>query len=135
MANKPLTRRQREALEFIKSFVFQKGYPPTVREIADHMQYQSSSTAFQLLEVLVRKGFIKKGNGPRVLQIVGLDAREEKDKEISRLREALVEARGNFEFILSWNSLPESLVTRVKTAMVSITEELGEGEYNAGQGA
>ncbi|WP_339816815.1 hypothetical protein MKZ15_15500 [Paenibacillus sp. FSL R7-0216] len=135
MNNKPLTRRQAEALEFIKSFVAGKGYPPTVREIADHMQYQSSSTAFQLLEVLVHKGFIKKGNRPRELQIVGFETGAEKDKEIARLREALVEARGDFEYILSWNTLPETLVTWVKTAMASIIEELGEGEPNVGQGA
>lgn len=70
MSNKPLTRRQAEALEFIKSFVTKNGYPPTVREIASHMKYQSTSTAFQLLEQLVRKGFVTKGAGPRMLRVV-----------------------------------------------------------------
>lgn len=125
MANKPLTRRQTEALEFIKSFIASKGYPPTIREMADHLGLQSSSTAFNLLEILVRKGFIKKGNGPRELQIVGLETGAEKDREIARLREALIEAKGDFEYILSWNSLPETLVTWVKMAMSSIDEELG----------
>ncbi|AZS15342.1 hypothetical protein [Paenibacillus lutimineralis] len=92
--NKPLTRRQTEALQFIKSFVSKNGYPPTVREIADHMQYQSASTAFQLLEVLVRKGYIKKGSRPRELQIVGYESMAEKDAEIARLREALVRIAG-----------------------------------------
>lgn len=87
MVNKPLTRRQAEVLEFIKAFVTRKGYPPTVREIADHMHYQSSSTAFQLLEMLVRKEFIKKGNGSRELQIIGFETMTEKDAEIARLRE------------------------------------------------
>ncbi len=75
MANKPLTRRQTEALEFIKSFVASKGYPPTIREMADHLGLQSSSTAFNLLEQLVRKGFVTKGPGPRTLRVVA-------DKEV-----------------------------------------------------
>ncbi|WP_213505430.1 MarR family transcriptional regulator [Paenibacillus faecis] len=70
MTNKPLTRRQAEALEFIKAFLAKNGYPPTVREIAEHMGYHSSSTAFQLLEQLVRKGFVTKGAGPRMLRVV-----------------------------------------------------------------
>lgn len=89
MAAKPLTRRQAEALEFIKSFVSKNNYPPTIREIKDHMNYQSTSTAFNLLEMLVHKGFIKKGNGPRELQIVGCESMAEKDAHINRLREAL----------------------------------------------
>ncbi|MEK5162047.1 MarR family transcriptional regulator [Paenibacillus sp. FSL R5-0527] len=75
MANKPLTRRQTEALEFIKSFVASKGYPPTIREMADHLGLQSSSTAFNLLDQLVRKGFVTKGPGPRTLRVVA-------DKEV-----------------------------------------------------
>lgn len=70
MTNKPLTQRQAEALEFIKSFVANKGYPPTVREIADHMHYSSSSTVFELLGQLVKKGFISKGEGPRTIQVI-----------------------------------------------------------------
>lgn len=94
MVNKPLTRRQAEVLEFIKAFVSRKGYPPTVREIADHMHYQSSSTAFQILEMLVRKGFIKKGTRPRELQITGFETVAMKDAEIERLREALERIAG-----------------------------------------
>ncbi|MBU5670236.1 hypothetical protein [Paenibacillus sp. MSJ-6] len=30
----------RRSTDFIKSFVGRKGYPPTVREIAEHMHYQ-----------------------------------------------------------------------------------------------
>ncbi|MUG45505.1 LexA family protein [Paenibacillus woosongensis] len=70
MTNKPLTQRQAEALEFIKSFVANKRYPPTVREIADHMHYSSSSTVFELLGQLVKKGFISKGEGPRTIQVI-----------------------------------------------------------------
>ncbi|GIO33236.1 hypothetical protein J2TS6_43770 [Paenibacillus albilobatus] len=71
VTNKPLTQKQAAALEFIKSFISKNGYPPTIREIADYMGHQSSSTAFNMLEQLVRKGYVKKEEGAiRTLQIV-----------------------------------------------------------------
>ncbi|WP_059043995.1 LexA family protein [Paenibacillus rubinfantis] len=70
MNDKPLSQRQTEALEIIKSFVAQNGYPPTVREIGENLGLQSSSTAFNLLEQLVKKGYVSKGPGPRMLRVV-----------------------------------------------------------------
>lgn len=89
MSTKPLTRRQTEALEFIKSFVASKGYPPSIRELANGLNLQSSSTSYYILEQLAIKGYVKKGSRPRELQIVGLESMAEKAKEIARLREAL----------------------------------------------
>lgn len=70
MTNKPLSRRQSEALDFIKAFVAKNGYPPTVREIGENLGLQSSSTAFNLLEQLVKKGYVSKGPGPRMLRVI-----------------------------------------------------------------
>lgn len=125
MTNKPLTRRQAEALDFIKSFVARKGYPPSVRQLARGLNMLSSSTAFSLLEQLVRKGYVNKGSNPRELQIVGAETMADKDAEIDRLRKALIEAKGDFEYIFSWDALPDTLVTWVKTAIKSIDQELG----------
>lgn len=68
MDNKPLTLRQSQVLQFIKSFTDEKGYSPTVREIANHMHYESSSTAFCIIEKLIEKDCISKGNGPRTIR-------------------------------------------------------------------
>ncbi|GGH17156.1 hypothetical protein [Paenibacillus segetis] len=87
MNNKPLTHRQSEALEFIKSYVANNGYPPTIRETPDYLKLSSSSTAFKIVEQLVRKGFIKKGSGPREIQIVGYE--DVRDKQITRLQQQL----------------------------------------------
>ena len=70
MTTKPLTRRQGQTLQFIKSFITKNTYPPTVREIAEHLDLKSHSTAFSLLEQLVSKGHIKKGIGPRMIQVI-----------------------------------------------------------------
>lgn len=70
MNTKPLTRRQYEVLEFIKSFIARNGYSPTVREISDHMGYSSASTAFSIVEALVKKGCVRKNRGPRTIRVV-----------------------------------------------------------------
>ncbi|WP_431785723.1 LexA repressor [Paenibacillus lactis] len=70
MNTKPLTRRQYEVLEFIKSFIARNGYSPTVREISEHMGYSSASTAFSIVERLIKKGKIRKNRGPRTIHLV-----------------------------------------------------------------
>lgn len=72
MTSKPLTNRQQQTLEFIKSFIAQKGYAPSVTEVAELLQLKSRSTAHSLVEQLVRKGFLTKtDNEVRTLQVVG----------------------------------------------------------------
>ncbi|EHB50097.1 MarR family transcriptional regulator [Paenibacillus lactis] len=70
MDNKTLTRRQYEVLEFIKAFISKYGYSPTVREISEHMGYSSASTAFSIVEALVKKGCVRKNRGPRTIHVV-----------------------------------------------------------------
>lgn len=70
MNTKPLTRRQYEVLEFIKAFISKNGYSPTVREIREHMGYNSASTAFCIVERLIKKGQIRKNRGPRTIHLV-----------------------------------------------------------------
>ncbi len=52
---------QRHTLEFLRNFIADKGYGPTLREIADHIGVKSVSTAHFHLERLVDKGFIFRG--------------------------------------------------------------------------
>ncbi|MEC0169746.1 hypothetical protein [Paenibacillus graminis] len=47
--------------------------------------------------------------------------------EVNRLKEALKEAKGDFEYIQSWQGLPVTLQTWVKTAIRARDEELKEG--------
>lgn len=110
-SNKPLTQRQSQALEYIKSFVANKGYPPTIRETADYLKLSSSSTAFNIVEQLVCKGYIKKGTGPRELQIVGHESMADKDAEIARLQEAL-ERIGRMDIIGSSAITMKSIANR-----------------------
>ena len=64
-----LTPRQREVLEFIKRFLEEHQYPPTVREIGHHFGFVPRSV-FDHLKALERKGYLKReATKSRSLQI------------------------------------------------------------------
>ena len=64
-----LTNTQRATLEWIEGFIGEHGMPPTVREIGKAFGIKSSSV-FQRLKTLERKGFLKRGNlGARSLEM------------------------------------------------------------------
>ncbi|GAA0853530.1 hypothetical protein [Paenibacillus sp. Cedars] len=65
-----MTTRQAEVLNFIKFYVNKHGYPPTVREIAKGINCRSTSTAYNILERLVLRGAIEKGESPRAIKVV-----------------------------------------------------------------
>ncbi len=65
-----LTSRQREVLEFIRHFLSQAGYPPTVREIGAHFGFVPRSV-FDHLKALERKGYLRRvASKSRSLQIL-----------------------------------------------------------------
>jgi len=70
-ATKELTSRQKETLQWIKEFIRKHGMPPTVRELGGAFGIKSSS-AFDLLKALQKKGCLRRTNlGPRSLEIIG----------------------------------------------------------------
>ena len=54
----PLTKRQRSVYEFIESYIQEKGFGPTVREIAEAVNLSSPSTVHVHLKTLEEKGYI-----------------------------------------------------------------------------
>ena len=62
--------RQRKILEFILGAVEHRGYPPSVREIAEAVGLASPSTVHAHLEALQKKGYLRKdATKPRAIQI------------------------------------------------------------------
>ena len=57
-----LTKKQGEILDFIKVYVANHGYPPTVREIAKKLKVNSPATIHSHLNKLAEKKYIKKDN-------------------------------------------------------------------------
>ena len=65
-----LTPRQKEIFDFIKGFIKEKGYPPSVREIGEHFHIYPRA-AFDHLKALERKGYLKRrGSMSRGLEIL-----------------------------------------------------------------
>lgn len=58
MSKQPLTDRQREVLDFIKSYIKEEGFPPTRAEIADHFGFKSHNASNDFVKILKEKGFI-----------------------------------------------------------------------------
>ena len=66
-----LTERQRKILEVIQEAVRDRGFPPTVREIADLVGLASPASVAHQLSALERKGFIKRDpNSPRAIDVM-----------------------------------------------------------------
>jgi len=66
-----LTKRQQVVLDWIADFVHEHNMPPTVREIGRAFKIASSSV-FDHLKALERKGLLKRGDlGPRSLELTG----------------------------------------------------------------
>ncbi len=58
-----LTRRQREVLDFIVRWVEDRGFPPTLREIAARFRFASANAVRDHLKALERKGYLRRQAG------------------------------------------------------------------------
>jgi len=66
-----LTPNQNRVLNFLKDFVQEKGFPPTLREIASHFELKGPRGPQKTLNILERKGFIRKvPGGSRAIEIL-----------------------------------------------------------------
>ncbi len=71
----PLTKRQKEILDYIEGFIDRRGYAPSFEEIADHFGYSSLATVHEHLSNLERKGYIRKSyNESRSIELVAADS-------------------------------------------------------------
>lgn len=74
-----LTARQNELLAFIRSFVQQNGYGPTLREIGTSMKITSTNGVNDHLVALERKGYIRR-DALKSRAIVLVDAVTDEDR-------------------------------------------------------
>lgn len=66
-----ISARQQQILEYIKTEVKEKGYPPSVREICDAVGLKSTSTVHTHLSALEHKGLIRRDPAkPRAIEIL-----------------------------------------------------------------
>ncbi len=77
-----ISNRQQAILDFIKTEVRAKGYPPSVREIGEAVGLASSSTVHGHLDRLEKKGLIRRDpTKPRAIEI--LDGIEDEERLVT----------------------------------------------------
>jgi repressor LexA len=71
MKREKLTQTQEKALNFLREFLGEKGFPPTLREIASHFGLKGPKGPQKTLHILERKGYIRKTpGGSRAIEIL-----------------------------------------------------------------
>lgn len=71
MAYGKITPKQQEILDYLKSEIINRGYPPAVREICEAVGLRSTSSVHSHLESLEHNGYIRRDpSKPRAIEIV-----------------------------------------------------------------
>lgn len=66
-----ISKKQQEILDYIKSEILNRGFPPAVREICEAVQLKSTSSVHSHLETLEKNGYIRRDpTKPRAIEIV-----------------------------------------------------------------
>jgi repressor LexA len=77
MVDLSLTKRQQEIFDFVKKYVAEHGYPPTVRDIGKAIGLASSSTVHAHLANLEKLGVLRRDpTKPRAIEVLKDKARE-----------------------------------------------------------
>jgi len=66
-----ISSKQSEILEYIKSQILNKGYPPSVRDICEAVDLKSTSSVHAHLESLEKNGYLRRDpTKPRAIEII-----------------------------------------------------------------
>ncbi len=107
-----VTKRQLEIYDYIRSYQAEKGYPPSVREMAAAVGLSSPSTVHAHLASLEEHGYIKRDKTkPRALEVFDQDGASATPNTVSQKQEA------------DRNSISLPLVGRVAAGMPILAEQ------------
>ena len=65
-----VTKRQREILEYVKSFVDKNGYAPSLEEIGERFSLRSVATVHKHIANLADRGMLRRGTGSRSIEVL-----------------------------------------------------------------
>jgi repressor LexA len=130
-ADMPLTKRQKEVLDYLVSFETKHGYAPSFEEIGKGLKLTSLATVHKHITTLEKKGFIRRGyNQSRSIEIVQLP-KSVKDQVMERkIQELPLEAVEERE-TLSLGDFARggnSFVLQVKGSSM-IEDHIMDGDY------
>ena len=128
-----ITSKQEEILEYIKSEILNRGFPPAVRDICEAVHLKSTSSVHSHLETLKKNGYIRRDpSKPRAIEIL--------DDNFNLLRREMVQvpvvgrvAAGQpilaVENIESYFPVPAEFMPNAQTFMLTVK---GDSMINAG---
>jgi len=68
---KDLTSKQEKTLDFLRNYLREKGFPPTLREIAFHFGLRGPKAPQKTLTILEKKGYVRRvPGGSRAIEIL-----------------------------------------------------------------
>ncbi len=71
MSQGKISAKQKEILEYIKSQILDRGFPPAVRDICEAVHLKSTSSVHSHLETLEKNGYIRRDpTKPRAIEIL-----------------------------------------------------------------
>mgnify|MGYP003457940812 FL=1 len=71
MGSGKISPKQQEILDYIKSQILERGFPPAVRDICDAVHLKSTSSVHSHLETLEKNGYIRRDpTKPRAIEIL-----------------------------------------------------------------
>ena len=130
-----ITNKQAETLTFIKKYMVDHGFPPSVREICKGMNLSSPATVHAHLKELEKKGIIRKeSNKFRTIELLVENEFQEKNEDIVKVPLLGKVACGNpieaIEKPDEFFDLPASLIPPKET--IFTLECSGESMINVG---
>ncbi|MDH5589846.1 MAG: transcriptional repressor LexA [Gemmatimonadota bacterium] len=145
----PLTKRQKQILDYIDGFIKDMGYAPSFEEIADAFGYTSLATVHEHLSNLERKGYIRKsynesrsielsnpGEGPPAVELpllgavaAGLPIEAIEDTETLAVPQDMVRRnRDNYVLRVEGNSMIEEQIRNGDYIVVQAQATAQDGE-------
>jgi len=122
-----LTARQQEIWNYLVSYVDDHGYPPTVREIGEHVGLASPSTVHAHLANLERAGLLRRDpTKPRALELIG------REKQQAAPEAAPLPARDDLQRLPLLGEIAAGgllLAEQNVEDYVSVPEEVAKGDF------
>ena len=82
MADRPISKKQQDILNYMKQEILSRGFPPSVREICEAVGLRSTSSVHAHLEALEKNGYIRKdATKPRAIEIIDDDFRTQRIRQ------------------------------------------------------
>lgn len=133
MAYGKISKKQSEILEYIKSQILEKGYPPAVREICKAVNLKSTSSVHSHLETLEKNGYIRRDpTKPRAIEIID-DTFHLTRREVSNVPIVGTVAAGQpllaQEHIENYFTIPTEFMPNSETFMLTVQ---GDSMVNVG---